>query len=1624
MGRKQRIFPKNMVQAPHTGLCYQAKVVWLPCPPHRVSPLWEQDPYLRAEQMSCRAQERIIQPIPHFRPRTEPVPSPRFQHPVITIQPPPPRTAAMPLPHLHHQSTVNKAPSSSKHHVVTSVLPINRPDIPSTTPAVTLTFSKQCPPLRPINQPVIPLDPNHHSEASSSPNHFSKMFPNCGQQAEDLSHLKHQAPFPSFAEVPPHDVHRTMFIAVPQKVPNHSVRVTTVAVNPSQQTLPKPRRRIRATNALLGFLKLEPMLHSAGSISTGPNHCSRDTASKTSGLGYCAQPKRPSSSHPNLLCPWKTVSLLYCNDHLPKSLGVPLSPPDQKTRVTNAFVPHQLQQAGDATYPLAHGLFQMEKKPLETIPVRTSQDQGARQLPLRLHLQGKTLHVPDPQVIPPPHPEQHSRPVAQVSLQMEKEYSKTMPMRAGNQDTKPTRQAPWIIPPFLGMDGQKTIVFVPHYQAEDVTRSIAYPLKAMPPRVQPQATTIIGVGQDLGTAPSMVSYKQGINQLGTMPQATNTLNSDYQIGKVANPNAQLIYQPNLELWGTVTEGTNHQNMSPFVWNYGVTSPQNTASKATIPPRFDHWATPPPQPEFQPEVIPDPNVQFSFQPEPKHHETRQPAVGHQSTIILTGQNQRITANPRGVDDQKTTLPGPNCRVPPRPEQQPAMATPDPDAHVLLQLEQGHGEPMPSKIEIWSPAVIDQALTSVSSLGLDTQDSTLPISKHQATLLASPTHQPEDILGYPKVQVSLQEELKQCEIIPEGIVHQTPNSTDLGQGVTLPLSTDNKKTTFLSPDHCTILPPIPDHQPEDILDHNGQDSWQLNSEHSETREPVTEQQSRNPIGKDHRAALPPLSKDKQETIICGSDHQDMPHLGPDYQTEDIQDATSDHDLVQPEEQHWQMVQPGTGQQITNPTGQDHIEISLTLGPENPETILSGADHQAILSLSRDFQTIDTANPGTGVSCKTGQENKERMPLGSKHEATTLLGYNLEATEPSVDSDPQHKTLLAPGNHGSLLDNADPNVDISGPITETLMQSEQGLWETMPWRIDEQATNTTACDHCIMPPLPGSDQQDTCPLNLDLPGAHISIQKEQETLPKETSHQDAILSEVDIMLMPTLGFNSQDKILPGPDNRATLSHSLDDQAKDVIDPIALTWVQTEQEPGETMSLTIDQKVITVMGQDQEAAILPPDLESQNTAQYGPDCQATPTCSPHHRDENTAAFNALVSLQPPDNTYETVPPETGQQAEILMNLGFRTSPPLLKHPEDPALPGSDYQTIPPFNPSEAFSPPDLQNAPLSDPQCLAECLMSPNHQVTHSSSLDPQVTLFPSSTNQGEAKLDSTKPKGTTPTQLCNQETALLSFTKHGTVLPSGPGMKNKCPRSDRSQAEVRPNFDLQVDMPLRLQCQTQPTLNRKSSGLNYIKPYAVEGQIVPDRIVQAIINSIPQEKIKNDIYKQILLRKMRKFSHRSSRYSSSYYPICLLCASWIPNGCPHEGMKYPFEAQLLALPTPMPGFEELGVRFVLQVPQITACSYLDFPYSHYSLRRHPHGPPAFSSSSNPDLGLCRSSRPKWLHFILGKAHQPGGKCHDSEFIGEMPLRNHSHREEETRDGRTFFKSLLERFQWKLKD
>ncbi|XP_074088450.1 uncharacterized protein LOC141520639 isoform X2 [Macrotis lagotis] len=219
--------------------------------------------------------------------------------------------------------------------------------------------------------------------------------------------------------------------------------------------------------------------------------------------------------------------------------------------------------------------------------------------------------------------------------------------------------------------------------------------------------------------------------------------------------------------------------------------------------------------------------------------------------------------------------------------------------------------------------------------------------------------------------------------------------------------------------------------------------------------------------------------------------------------------------------------------------------------------------------------------------------------------------------------------------------------------------------------------------------------------------------------------------------------------------------------------------------------------------------------------------------------------------------------------------------------------------------------------------------------------------------------------------------------------------------------------------------------SQYFHYIKPYTTEGGNIPDGIVNKIINSIPQEKIENDIQK-ILQEQTKRYSPWTDHRLSSNYTVCLLCSSWIPYGCSHvSGKDNPCRAQLEAIPTPIPGSNmKMGIKFVLKLPKYQTFPTFCRTLSHYDMpgRSSPLLP--FLPSSCLDSTPLRSPNyywktPKrtWLDFIRDKEYY----LHEQQmsrnqlFLGKMYELINATREEEARSSRGTYKSLLEKFQRK---
>ncbi|XP_072477756.1 uncharacterized protein [Notamacropus eugenii] len=307
------------------------------------------------------------------------------------------------------------------------------------------------------------------------------------------------------------------------------------------------------------------------------------------------------------------------------------------------------------------------------------------------------------------------------------------------------------------------------------------------------------------------------------------------------------------------------------------------------------------------------------------------------------------------------------------------------------------------------------------------------------------------------------------------------------------------------------------------------------------------------------------------------------------------------------------------------------------------------------------------------------------------------------------------------------------------------------------------------------------------------------------------------------------------------------------------------------------------------------------------------------------------------------------------------------------------------------------------------------PDHQDQPSpvSNQLEQTTLV---SDHGTASSDSDHPpKAHLAAEHCNI-LRLNSDHQAGYKDTSPTDLEKHVPNSD-NQHTLSPGSDHQAS-PLNLKDQVKSTLNPHcpaetvSLGLN---PEAQESQreslesfknihlihateggaTISKEYFNSIINSVPREKIKNDIQKQILLRRMRGHHNtQSGLHLSTCYPICLACNSWIPYGCLHvNGMKDPYAAQLMVLPSPMStSKDEMGIKYVLQVPQSKTDIIWDSSCFTSSISSScPHTMPLM----HIDHQLPK--RMTWLDFILAKDIQPHGRKisgNQQHFKGNMSV------------------------------
>ncbi|XP_074157131.1 uncharacterized protein LOC141561446 isoform X2 [Sminthopsis crassicaudata] len=378
------------------------------------------------------------------------------------------------------------------------------------------------------------------------------------------------------------------------------------------------------------------------------------------------------------------------------------------------------------------------------------------------------------------------------------------------------------------------------------------------------------------------------------------------------------------------------------------------------------------------------------------------------------------------------------------------------------------------------------------------------------------------------------------------------------------------------------------------------------------------------------------------------------------------------------------------------------------------------------------------------------------------------------------------------------------------------------------------------------------------------------------------------------------------------------------------------------------------------------------------------SPLITGDHRPRDPFGFDQQVKV--PINPHTSFPSSifSEQPAECIIGLDFQA----LMELEDQTIHELklDFQDLCQPNPNDqdiSSSILNHQSDPAQDDK--VQVILSPDshHGVKLSLTPDHQVSHPPSTNKLAEVESKFTTTQDLLPIDQEDQILQILPLLnpKESIILSSDPsGQKDTSTGNGDHQAKVALTFGHRDEVQSKLQYHDPIGEAREIPWrLKYIKPYTIQGGPLSAATVSAIINSIPEKKIKSDMCKQILLRRMKESPPRRPGQRMTFsYTVCLECASWIPNGCPHvEGTNHLSETELLAILMPLPGSEEMGVKFVLRVPKKKPFSLFSMLFPEYEM----HWPSCQSSE------LASRSNIEPYGYPKVTRHQPSFLFSDTE-------------------------------------
>ncbi|XP_051841527.1 uncharacterized protein LOC127554210 isoform X2 [Antechinus flavipes] len=1059
------------------------------------------------------------------------------------------------------------------------------------------------------------------------------------------------------------------------------------------------------------------------------------------------------------------------------------------------------------------------------------------------------------------------------------------------------------------------------------------------------------------------------------------------------------------------------------------------TQGTLSPSLDHQATFPLGSAHQVWNIPDPEVQFTIQEQSDslgevvqkaHHQT--PMLAGQSWGIITpwnldSENKILSASAphtttlRSQDHETTPslISGPQNKTLSELDQQVKDAQ-SPVTKDFIQTEQEPWETLPQRRD-------HQAMTV--PMHLDTQDKSIRGPDRQSSALTGQNYEkpppmdktqfkPENgikplVYPYPVVgdaqgqtlQASLKTEQDPQDPIPAGTNNQTPILKGQVRGTVPLLATlleiDQQLSTSPPPHHR--VKDTPNHVPEILTDHQDYGTSPVDS---------------SPGGFDHWASS---------------------RYSPNQQDKMVIDHTA-HVTLQSDLNHWEMSQEKDLNHI-NLVVEDFSDSPPFLDLGNQERTRPDLDNWDIHASSASYKAKDAQYPKALVSPQSEQDQRESIPQGMEpktiSQEISLMALGLQdQTLPLRD----HKAMPQTSPEYSAEDTSNSVIHACPQMVQESLEkppTAKGQQPAAPSVLDPDTTpamgfqedkGQPALYHLICLPSP-DHQSEGKPAS----SVHASTQTEQDLwkmMPSRKDLQVKAQRDRDHEVTPLASLD-QNEVLTNPRLQATPSINLCEQTGDIQRPIVHISLQTDPELWETIPPGMDSQTTT-----PKAPVLPVSLDSQKTPLLDSNYQDTNMLSPDQQVGDIQRPVVHVFLEKEPKNWETLTSRINHyQDTTVKGQGNGSIPFLSLDSQGKTLSALNLQDTRKFIPDQIMVPVQSSNAHVSfttEPKYKETMILKGDYQVANHVS-QVNGSAFPLHSVSWNPNQSSSNHQAITPPISPNHKTEVAS-NLHTHVTANS---------NDHHLPKLSINLNHKV-MP-KFITNLKPKQGKQNPWcFKYIEPYTVDGTAIPTEVMQTIISSIPQERIKNDISKQILLKRMKVSSAvQSGQRISSSYPVCLICASWIPDDCPHvQNMKYPCEAQLLAIPTPLSNTkEDMGVRFVFQTPQTKRFTFL-LPEMHYISQASSHHS-GYSSSSHSDESV-RAPLPlkhqttipspvpeglKTLSFIMDKYNQPVGKAtfrSQQSPPGIKPMKCSS-REDDPKKHPIFFKSLLERFQLRQK-